>query len=349
VSTTKPIRVAFCGFPGTFNPDQISRLLRKRFNLIIDRENPEYVIYSVFSDEFLRYPDAIRIFFTGENVRPDFNLCDYAFSYDWLDFGDRHVRCPNYQLYDHFKEICDRRKTEVTTVPAGRRFCNFIYTNGNAHPFRDELFQALSAARRVDSPGRHLNNTSESIGAAYQGDWSTPKVGYQRQFRFSFAFENSSTLGYTTEKIVHALAADTIPIYWGNPQIGREFNSKRFINCHDFSSKDEILNRILEVDRNEKLYHQILSEPYFPGDRVPDELSDASILEQFEHIFSQSPVAALRRNREAWGKRYEAERVSSAGAKAFLESPGILSFAARRLFSLWRRSSRAAKVRSSEP
>jgi hypothetical protein len=337
VENRKKIRLAFLGFPGPFNPTQIKRLLEQRYELVIDPKDPDYVIYSVFSDDFLQYPNAVRIFFTGENVHPDFNLCDYAFGYDWLEFGDRYVRCPNYQLYDQFKDLCQRRRTNFSEIPSDRRFCNFIYTNRSGHPFRDEFFHRLSTYRKINSPGAHLRNCADQIGAAYQGDWSKPKVQYQRGFKFSFAFENSSTAGYTTEKVVHALAADTIPLYWGNPKVERDFNPKRIINCHEFPSTEDILARIIEVDRDEMLYRKILDEPFFSNDRVPDELLDHTILSHFSRIFDQPKERAFRRNPYGWGARYERERRHSCMAAGFLNGRGPLPFVARRLCRLWRK------------
>lgn len=337
------IRLAFCGFPGPFNPTQIRRFLEQRFDLTIDQERPDYVIHSVFSDEFLHYRNAVRIFFTGENVRPDFNLCDYAFGYDWLEFGDRYMRCPNYALYDQFKDICRRQHTDVATLAHDRRFCNFIYTNRAGHLFRDEFFHLLSSYRRIDSPGAHLHNCDDVIGAAYQGDWSTPKVTYQRGFKFSFAFENSSTPGYTTEKIVHAFAADTIPIYWGNPEIGREFNTRRMVNCHEFPTAEAIVSRIAEIDRSDALYREILVEPFFPAHTDSERLEE-TILRQFNYIFRQPQTQALRRNLHSWGARYETERSQASAASAFLNSRGLLPFFGRRLFQLWKSQHRAQRT-----
>lgn len=330
------IRLGFSGFPGPFNPERIRRLLEQRFELALDQDRPDYLIYSVFSQEFLTHPGAVRIFFTGENVRPDFNLCDYAFGYDWLEFGDRYLRCPNYQLYDQFKHLCQRRRSRPADIPSERRFCNFIYTNGFADPFRDEFFHRLAGYRRVDSPGAHLRNTQEPIGEAYRGDWSAPKVQYQRSFKFSFAFENSSSPGYTTEKIVHALAADTIPIYWGNPDIGREFNPRRIVNCHEFATAEAVIARIAAIDQDDGLYREILAQPFFPDDVVPAALQDAHILKRFESIFAQPKAQAIRRNRQAWGQRYEAERRRCAEAAEFLGGRDPLARAGRCLWRLRR-------------
>jgi hypothetical protein len=218
-----------------------------------------------------------------------------------------------------------------------RKFCNFIYTNSNCHPFRDQFFHRLNLHRRVDAPGSHLNNMTSGIGPAYQGDWSASKVEFQRQYKFSFAFENSSTIGYTTEKIVHAMAADTIPIYWGNPEVAREFNSRRFINCHDFSGIETAVQRVIEIDRDEDLYRSIVSEPFFPENKVPENLQDERILDQFEHIFNQPKDAAFRRNTYAWGRYYENQRNDETAASALINGRLIPRRASRILLALGRR------------
>jgi hypothetical protein len=263
----------------------------------------------------------VRIFFTGENVHPDFNLCDYAFGYDWMDFGDRFYRCPNYQIYDQFKDICKRKQSFLAIEDIEKykaNFCNFIYSNRDSHPFRDEFYHLLSRYKKVDSAGSYLNNVGFTPGSAYTGDWSGQKVEFQRSYKFTIAFENSSTLGYTTEKIVHAFAADTIPIYWGNPEVGREFNTKRFINCHDYESPEAIIERIKEIDQNDDLFFKILDEPFFPNDQVPDYLRDENILAQFDHIFDQPKDFAFRRNRYVWGKKYEEQRIEEVRALSTL-------------------------------
>jgi hypothetical protein len=116
--------------------------------------------------------------------------------------------------------------------------------------------------KKVDSAGAHLKNIEDEIGAAYQGDWTKPKVDFQKKYKFTIAFENSSSIGYTTEKIVHALAADTIPIYWGNPEVEREFNPKRIINCHDFDNIEQIIKRVFEIDENDTKFQEVLREPF---------------------------------------------------------------------------------------
>jgi hypothetical protein len=326
-----PIRIWFCDFPGEFNPEKITQLLQTKYELEFDKTSPNYVFFSVFSQENLRYKDSIKIFFTGENVHPDFNLCDYAFGFDRLTFGDRYYRCPNYVLYPHYNDLRKRQKTIIENVPKGRKFCNFIYSNRSGHPFRDEFYHLLSQYKFIHSPGAHLNNTENVIGKAYAGDWCTPKVEYQNGFKFSFAFENSSTPGYTTEKIVHALAADSIPIYWGDPEVGRDFNSERFVNLHECTPK-EAVQRIIELDQNDQSYNKILDKSFFPKEQLNASTCTERLLKDLSAIFEQPLAQASRRNKFFWGLRYETEAIEAEQARIFLRSKSPYAIIARALF-----------------
>ncbi len=302
-----PIRVAFTDFPGPFNPDRIAALLGQRHEIVLVDSDPDYVIHSVFGHDYLDHRGAVRIFFASENVRPDFNLDDYAFSYDWLAFGDRHFRAPNFLLYDQWRDIRARGSSGLGGLAGKDGFCNFIYTNGDGHPLRDRFFHALNAEEAVESFGAHLRNSDRPIGAAYQGDWTRPKVEAQRHFKFSIAFENSASPGYTTEKLVHALAADTIPIYWGDPEVGRVFNPERFIDMNRLSIEEGVA-RVLALHRDDAAWLEMVNRPFFAPDAPLDALGDAALLDAFDRIFAQPKAQAFRRNPHFWGQRYEERR-----------------------------------------
>lgn len=96
----KTVRLKFVDFWKEF--DMTNNLfldcMTKRFNVVLS-DNPDYIFYSVFGHEYLKY-DCIRMFYTCENIRPDFNLCDYAMAFDWMSFEDRYLRFPVYMLYE---------------------------------------------------------------------------------------------------------------------------------------------------------------------------------------------------------------------------------------------------------
>lgn len=301
------LRLAFTDFPGPFNPQRIVALLSRRWEIEIVTERPDFVIYSVFGHEFMKHGGAVRVFFATENVRPDFNLCDYAFSCDWLQFGDRHFRAPLFVLYDQWRDIVARGASRLPDLSGKSAFCNFIYANREGHPRRDRFFHALDAVEPVESFGAHLRNSARDIGKPYAGDWTIPKVAAQAAFKFTIAFENSATPGYATEKIVHALCADTIPIYWGDPLIGRVFNEGRFINVNGITD-EEAIEHVLALHRDEARYLDMVNRPFFSDPAAVAALSEHALLDAFGAIFAREKPAAFRRNFHFWGRKYEERR-----------------------------------------
>ncbi|WP_300449474.1 glycosyltransferase family 10 [uncultured Helicobacter sp.] len=165
----------------------------------------------MFGVEHIHY-DCVRIFYTGENITPNFNICDYAIGFEHIQFLDRYIRYPLYLFYeaDFEKALHKHENISSKTLQNKTRFCNFIVSNGRADPLREATFRALNAYKKVDSTGKYLNN----IGGAIKD-----KFAFQQQCLFSLCFENSSTPGYLTEKLIQAAAAQTIPIYWGDTHL----------------------------------------------------------------------------------------------------------------------------------
>jgi len=97
MTNQKPtIKIKFSNFWEGFriHNNSFEDFLTPHFNLDIC-EDADFLIYSCFGNSAFRDFKGIRIFYTGENVRPDFNECDFALSFDYLD-DPRHIRFPNY-------------------------------------------------------------------------------------------------------------------------------------------------------------------------------------------------------------------------------------------------------------
>ena len=99
----KEIFIAFVGFWNSFdiNDNFLINPLKKKFKIsVIDVEkHPElknkvqYLFYGDFSKSYLTY-SCVRIYYTGENLFPNFNSCDYAIGYDYISLDDRYIRYP---------------------------------------------------------------------------------------------------------------------------------------------------------------------------------------------------------------------------------------------------------------
>lgn len=280
----KNIKIKFVDFYKGFNKEnnEFVEVLSQKYN-VIQTDEPDYIIYSCFGYEHLKY-DCIRIFYTGECITPNFNECDYAIGFDRLEFSDRYIRIPLYMLFQYKKDYMGLRKRSAFTnddLKCKSEFCSFVYSNCFAQDKRTEMFDKLSQYKKVNSGGRYRNN----IGGAV-----ADKKEFQSKHKFSIAFENTSYDGYSTEKIVEAFAARTIPIYYGDPRIAEDFNPKSFVNCHDFTSLEAVIERIKEIDCNDKLYLEMINE-------VPlMDVKDTGLLCNFLfHIFDQEYKDAFRR------------------------------------------------------
>ena len=297
----KKIKINFVDFWQGFDKENnnISNLLKKYYAVEIS-ESPDYIFFSCFGFEFTKY-DCIRIFVTGENIRPDFNICDYAMGFDYLEFEDRYIRFPflwfYYKRSGFFDEAVNTHIINADILNSKKRFCNFIYSNGITETGRDNFFGLLSQYKHVDSLGKHLNNVNESIGNSVED-----KINIQKKYKFTIAFENSSMRGYNTEKILHAFAAQTIPIYYGDEMIDKLYNESAFVNCHKYNDWEAVIDRVRELDNDEELYMSMLKAPINIVGRIPGISQAESFL---THIFNQDLKQAFRRDNYIWSKRVE--------------------------------------------
>jgi hypothetical protein len=223
-----------------------------------------------------------------------------------MEFKDRYLRYPNFALIpDQFKKLLKQISFTIEDVQKKDYFCNFIYSNSQADPARDQFFYLLSKYKEVMSPGKNLNNTSMDIKGRFTENWMYTKLNFQSRCKFTIAFENSSSPGYTTEKLMHAYITHTIPIYWGNPEVIKDFNSKSLINCHEFRNFEEVVDRVTEIDQNDELALLMLNEPPFPENKIPENLKPETLENFLKSIFDQEIQEAYRRPKFGTIQKYE--------------------------------------------
>ena len=94
----------------------------------------------------------------------------------------------------------------------------------------------------------------------------------KENYKFSIASENCGFQGYTSEKILTSLQAHTVPIYWGDPDVDLVVNPKCFINCNDFDTLDEVLQKVKEIDNNDDLWCEMVSQPWFTEKQLEERI-----------------------------------------------------------------------------
>lgn len=238
--------------------------LATRYDIEIDNDNPDFLIFGdenfgTLNKNFSK-KDCIKIFFTGENRRPENYDCHYAITFDH-NFKKWHYRLPLFIIYMWALENIHRTEYKYDyilnpVVKEKSDFCSFVVSNGSCQE-RNQFFHKLSEYKRVDSVGRHLKNIDINL------DGEKDKIDFLASRKFNICFESGSYPGYVTEKILHAFYARTIPIYWGSQTVAHDFNSSAFINVHNFRSFDEAIEFIKRVDTDDKLYEYIVNQPAF--------------------------------------------------------------------------------------
>lgn len=260
------ITVKFVDFWRGFDPDEnfLLDLLRVKYNVTVLHcdnctDKPQVLFFSAFGNKHLEYSDCIKIYFTGENDVPDFNLCDYAISFHNIGFDHRHLRYPLYATYSEYDVIKKGLHLPLDDQELLQRdFCSVVISNiTTSDPMREDIWLKLDAYRPVASGGRYRNN----IGAPVDD-----KTEFISRFKFNLALENSMVDNYTTEKIVESFAAYTVPVYWGNKNVGKEFNKEAFIDVSDFATVDRAVDYIKAIDKDDDAYLAMLHAPKLAAD-----------------------------------------------------------------------------------
>lgn len=257
-------------------------VLSIRHRVEVDQQNPDIALFSVFGEEH-RKVRCKKYHFTGETRKAARQDYDYSFTFD----GTSEVNCrlPLWVLYiDWFGIRYPNDCSPSYLVPLDALtkrgppqekslFCNFIYNNHSGE--RVNFLERLAARANVDCLGSLRNN------GVYLGGDEFSKVEAQRRYRFTIAFENTRYPGYVTEKILHAFAARTVPIYWGAPEVALDFNPEALIDARDYADLDALVDAVLAIDNDAARWNELVSAPVFRGG-IPPQFRPAAVADFFD-------------------------------------------------------------------
>ena len=280
------IKVNFGYFWTDFNPEDnyFTRELSKKYNVELSDQPDLFFFTHAYNGQrdYLRYK-CHRLFLGWENERADWNSCDYVLDSDFVTGNPRHKRWPIWAGWDTSKLLALKEQNEYVKK---KKFCCMVVSNANAKE-RIDFFHQLSKYKQVDSGGRYLNN----IGGPVKD-----KREFIKDYKFVISFENSSHPGYTTEKLIEPMLVNSIPVYWGNTEVGKDFNTKSFIHVNQFASYEAAIERIIELDRDEEQWLQMAAQPWFNNNRLPVECSKESLEAFFDFVVNdiktKPPVAS---------------------------------------------------------
>jgi hypothetical protein len=149
-----------------------------------------------------------------------------------------------------------------------------------------------------------MNNIGRTIPYSREA-----KLSFMREYKFYMAFENDLVPWYTTEKIAEGMATRCIPIYWGNPHVAQDFNPKSFLNYSDFPNEQALIERIIEIDKNDELYREYLRQPFFYGNKPNKYFDEMRTLDFLTRcIEDPTPTVGSRKGSRLFVKRNKPHR-----------------------------------------
>lgn len=263
------MKLSFCDFWDGFLPHEnfFTDLFKDIFTNVevVSPHEAEVLIFSCFGQLHTKIDSSKvrKIFFTGENKRPNFNECDLSFTFDLDEYNGRNIRIPLWLLQiDWFNKrdygnpqfiiskdaILKNQFTEINKT----KFCGAVFNVEK--PERIEAVRLLRQYKPVDTYGK-------PFGSWFYGEYR--KLQILSEYKFSICFENTIYPGYCTEKLIHARIAGNIPLYYGDKAVNSEFNSSSFINLLDYSTLEDFVEYVKYIDSNNTAYESYISAPFF--------------------------------------------------------------------------------------
>jgi len=253
-------------------------ILMKKYNVVLDKSNPDIVFHSIFNrmSETPKYK-CKKVLILAENWRPQQFGSNFSVSFD--PYSATNFRLPLWQMYwllwpNLIDELKSRRTHENF-----ERFCAFTVSNPS-NMLRNNHFDILSGYKKVHAYGKVRTNTFELQRASEDTYWRDAKYHFflKHPHKFMMAYENTSYPYYSTEKLMDAFLAGSMPIYWGDPKIANDWNEKAFINVMKIPNW---LDHIKAMDGNDSLWEDVYSQPVFTDEQLDRHLNNIKEFEEW--------------------------------------------------------------------
>lgn len=273
---------------------ELKKILKKKYELEIKSNNPDYVIFNVFGCNHLNktFQKSIKIAFFTENQNPDFNSVDYAIGNSHIYFLDRYFKRPyflglSFDFNNRYFKIIRRNALKSHKR---KKFCAAVISNDFfTDKFRLKFIEELNKYKHVDMGGRYKNDVG----------YIKDKIKFLSSYKFSIAMENTEGNGYLSEKIIHSFKSGTIPIYYGDYMADEFINPKSFILIRGKNDMSEKIEYIKKIDNNDELYEKMLRENVFI-DNYYKKKFEKEKKEFVYHIFEQDKMKAKRIDNYHW-------------------------------------------------
>ena len=269
----------------------IHEVIREKYNIEYVDKDPDILING-FSGKITPASDSniINIHYTSEVYVGDPR--NYLDTYDLVagfDFIDRpnYIRIPFQYVGVSGDKIRHDYDRHMKCNPHKEHFACFLVSNRgdwlkgkfDGAEVRTRMFHRLSLYKKVFSGGKHLNNV---------GGPAPDTQEFLSQCKFTISYENTLNYpGYVTEKPFNAWLAGTVPIYNTDPAGLVDINKKAVIYAGDFKTEEELVDYIIKVDNDDKLYCDIWNQQIIDNPENDYEVIKAKLRVKLNEIFEK--------------------------------------------------------------
>ncbi len=240
-------------------------------NLIV-KINVVHIINKIFKNiSSLR--DSLLYFFIKFEIK-NFNLPFYIYkkNIDYIRKSKNSIvitdnliewnsiNIPSTFIYDYSSLLRIDKKLRRNKK---KKFCAFIVSNPS-NLDRLIFYKKLLKYKKIDSYGNVFNNCkiSNKLERKYGNDFNKINQEIYKDYKFVICFENSYAQNYITEKIINPMISNSIPIYRGASNVRDYFNTSSFINYDNYSSYEEMIKKIVELDNDDEKYEEFLKQNF---------------------------------------------------------------------------------------
>ena len=247
------------------------------------KNEPDYIIFSTTGDNHMKYKSAFKILIKTKigilNTYKTDLIIDTVNDTKHLPDKTKMIYIPYYVLsfQERFKNgpnglIKSKIYNANQILKSKTKFCAFLYHNCEVK-YRNKFYYILNKYKKVDALGTCLGKPSEEEYDRFffkdkEESYHDRAVKKYRPYKFVICFESAKKDGYISEKIVNAMLANCIPIYYGADDIIKHFNEKCFINANKYSEFEECVKLIETIDKDDNLYLKMLGESWIQNNKL---------------------------------------------------------------------------------
>ena len=209
-------------------------------------------------ENIIRNKAKIKIFFTGENVeRPEYSeynneitmkeVFDLRLGFHYTDLKNDKIRLPLWITFYNYYNMKNEKDNFIRNLLKKRlenmsnqiRFGSLVCRH-DRNGVRGKILDELSKYGKVDCGGKY-RNTGIIIGERWED-----KLKFISESKYTICPDNSSAVGYCTEKIMHGMEGGCIPLYWGNDYPEKHILKKESYIFVDVENEELMRNQIRE-------------------------------------------------------------------------------------------------------